>query len=138
MFCHVAADQVIGVHDVSSVYHVPLLLQSQGIVQYLQKRLDLPSIEVSEQMLEKGRNLQKRWRELTTRYVYFCSSFCSARRGSLKLRSQERVFDEVSVVLVGKYTDMKDSYMSVTKSLEHSAFRCGRKLVLKVRTIRAT
>lgn len=48
--------------------------------------------------------------------------------------SQERIYDEVSIVLVGKYTDLKDSYMSVTKSLEHSAFRCGRKLVLKVRT----
>lgn len=46
--------------------------------------------------------------------------------------SQERAFDEVSIVLVGKYTDLKDSYMSVTKSLEHSAFRCKRKLILKV------
>lgn len=72
MFCHVAADQVIGVHDVSSVYHVPLLLQSQGIVQYLQKRLNLPSVQISEQMLDKGRILQKRWRELTTRCVRFC------------------------------------------------------------------
>ncbi|KAJ3492229.1 hypothetical protein NLI96_g107 [Meripilus lineatus] len=111
MFCHVAADQVIGVHDVSSVYHVPLLLQSQGIIQYLQKRLNLPGVKISEHMLERGHSLQKRWKELTT--------------------SQERVFDEVSIVLVGKYTDLKDSYMSVTKSLEHSAFRCGRKLVLK-------
>lgn len=46
--------------------------------------------------------------------------------------SQERVFDDVSIVLVGKYTDLQDSYMSVTKSLEHSAFRCSRKLILKV------
>jgi CTP synthase (UTP-ammonia lyase) len=45
---------------------------------------------------------------------------------------QERVLDDVSIVLVGKYTDMKDSYMSVVKSLEHSAFRCNRKLVLQV------
>lgn len=69
MFCHVTADQVIGVHDVSSVYHVPLLLQSQGIVEYLQKRLNLPTIKIPEQMLEKGHNLQKRWRELTTTCV---------------------------------------------------------------------
>jgi CTP synthase (UTP-ammonia lyase) len=46
---------------------------------------------------------------------------------------QERLFDEVSVVLVGKYTSLKDSYMSVIKSLEHSAFQCNRKLNLQVR-----
>ena len=46
---------------------------------------------------------------------------------------QERVIDDVTIVLVGKYTDLHDSYMSVTKSLEHSAFRCNRRLILKVR-----
>jgi CTP synthase len=44
------------------------------------------------------------------------------------------VLDDVSIVLVGKYTDMKDSYMSVVKALEHSAFRCNRKLILQVTT----
>ena len=48
---------------------------------------------------------------------------------------QERVLDDVSIVLVGKYTDMKDSYMSVVKALEHSAFRCNRKLILQVRAL---
>jgi CTP synthase (UTP-ammonia lyase) len=47
--------------------------------------------------------------------------------------SQERLFDRVSIALVGKYTDLKDSYMSVIKALEHSAFRCQRKLTLQVR-----
>ena len=45
---------------------------------------------------------------------------------------QERLFESVTIALVGKYTDMQDSYMSVVKSLEHSAFRCSRKLILKV------
>jgi hypothetical protein len=47
--------------------------------------------------------------------------------------SQERLYDHVSIALVGKYTDLKDSYMSVIKALEHSAFRCQRKLTLHVR-----
>ncbi|RPD65697.1 CTP synthase [Lentinus tigrinus ALCF2SS1-7] len=111
MFCHVAPEQVVGVHDVSSVYHVPLLLQSQGIVDYLQKRLNLPSVHISPQMKERGLSLEARWRELTGR--------------------QERLFDSVTIALVGKYTDMQDSYMSVVKSLEHSAFRCNRRLILK-------
>ncbi|KZT10247.1 CTP synthase [Laetiporus sulphureus 93-53] len=111
MFCHVAPEQVIGVHDVSSVYHVPLLLQSQGIVEYLQKRLNLDSIKLTQEMKDRGEDIGTRWKELTKR--------------------QERVFDDVTIVLVGKYTDLQDSYMSVTKSLEHSAFRCNRRLILK-------
>ena len=51
--------------------------------------------------------------------------------------SQERLFDSVNIVLVGKYTDLKDSYMSVTKSLEHSAFRVHRKLNVLVRLLRS-
>ncbi len=37
----------------------------------------------------------------------------------------------MEIVLVGKYTSLHDSYMSVIKSLEHAALRCHRKLVLK-------
>ena len=58
---------------------------------------------------------------------------CSGQRPSSSLCRQERVLDDVSIVLVGKYTDMTDSYMSVVKALEHSAFRCNRKLILQVR-----
>jgi CTP synthase (UTP-ammonia lyase) len=45
--------------------------------------------------------------------------------------SVERFYETVSIVLVGKYTDFADSYMSVTKALEHAAFRCRRKLILQ-------
>ncbi|KAL9710183.1 CTP synthase ura7 [Leucoagaricus gongylophorus] len=110
MFCHVSSEQVFGVHDVSSIYHVPLLLQSQGIIEYLQKRLRLDKINVSETMRTQGESLEKRWKEMTSR--------------------QERLFDTVSIALVGKYTDLKDSYMSVIKALEHSAFRVNRKLII--------
>lgn len=65
MFCHVSSEQVFGVHDVSSVYHVPLLLHSQGIVQYLKKRLRLDKLVIPEAMITKGKSLEKRWREMT-------------------------------------------------------------------------
>ncbi|KAJ2932217.1 hypothetical protein H1R20_g4874, partial [Candolleomyces eurysporus] len=111
MFCHVASEQVFGVHDVSSVYHVPLLLQSQGILEFLTKRLKLDELKISKEMKEQGASLGKRWREMTA--------------------GQERLFDTVTIALVGKYTDLKDSYMSVTKALEHSAFRIHRKLIIE-------
>ena len=38
----------------------------------------------------------------------------------------------MTIALVGKYTDLKDSYMSVMKALEHSAFRIHRKLIIQV------
>ncbi|KAI9511858.1 CTP synthase [Russula earlei] len=110
MFCHVASEQVVGVHDVTSIYHVPLLLQSQGIVGFLRRRLNLTNLSLSSKMLERGTLLESRWKTITT--------------------DQERLFDHVSIALVGKYTDLKDSYMSVIKALEHAAFRCRRKLTL--------
>ncbi|KAG8846698.1 CTP synthase ura7 [Tulasnella sp. 330] len=111
MFCHVGKDQVIGVHDMSSVYHVPLLLESQGIVHVLQHKLGLLDLNIPPAMVEKGADLHKRWKGITT--------------------GHERLYDTVSIVLVGKYTSLKDSYMSVTKALEHSAMRVGRRLILE-------
>ena len=67
MFCHVASEQVVGVHDVTSVYHVPLLLQSQGIVGFLQRRLNLTSLNIVPNMLEHGTSLESRWKTLTTK-----------------------------------------------------------------------
>lgn len=94
MFCHVSSEQVLGIHDVSSVYHVPLLLQSQGIIEYLTRRLHLDELrsvpapsfpkelgapkgvtangnmaKVWEAREEKGRQLGQKWRELTSGYV---------------------------------------------------------------------
>ena len=65
MFCHVAPEQVLGVHDVNSVYHVPLLLQDQGIVKFLSKRLKLDTIHISDDRILQGKDLAKRWRDLT-------------------------------------------------------------------------
>ena len=36
----------------------------------------------------------------------------------------------MTIALVGKYTNLKDSYISVIKSLEHASLRCNRKLDL--------
>jgi CTP synthase len=66
MFCHVGVEQVIGVHDMASVYHVPLLLEAQGVVTFLQKRLSLPSSsEMPLGDVERGISLHGRWKALT-------------------------------------------------------------------------
>ncbi|KAF8317151.1 CTP synthase [Clavulina sp. PMI_390] len=110
MFCHVGQDQVLSVHNVSSVYHVPILLRSQGLIEFLQKRLNLAAVNIPPELQARGENLGTRWKALT--------------------QGQERLYESVRIVLVGKYTSLKDSYMSVVKSLEHSALRVNRKLIL--------
>ncbi|GHJ84235.1 hypothetical protein NliqN6_0637 [Naganishia liquefaciens] len=111
MFCHVKPEQVMGVHNVSSTYHVPLLMRDQGLISFLSKRLKLGEIDVGQRGIERGRNLLSRWTAMTS--------------------GAERLYETVQIVLVGKYTTLQDSYMSVVKALEHASMRCGRKLELK-------
>lgn len=55
--------------------------------------------------------------------------FVSSFKGLTNCR-HDRLFDTVSIALVGKYTNLKDSYISVIKSLEHASLRCNVKLDL--------
>ncbi|TRZ03068.1 hypothetical protein DNTS_029873 [Danionella cerebrum] len=104
MFCHVEPEQVICIHDVSSIYRVPLLLEDQGTVDYFCRRLDLPIQMRPRQMLRK-------WKEMSDR--------------------SDRLLEQTSIALVGKYTKLSDSYASVIKSLEHSALAINCKLEVK-------
>lgn len=65
MFCHVSEEQVVGIHDVSSVYHVPLLLMQQGIISYLQQRLSLGEVKISAPLQDKGSQLMNKWKAMT-------------------------------------------------------------------------
>uniref|UniRef100_A0A3P9LEP0 CTP synthase n=1 Tax=Oryzias latipes TaxID=8090 RepID=A0A3P9LEP0_ORYLA len=104
MFCHVEPTQVICVQDVSSVYKVPLLLEAQGVVDYLCQRLNLP-VEM------RARKMLTKWKEMADR--------------------SDRLLEQVSIALVGKYTKLSDSYTSVIKALEHSALAINHKLEVK-------
>uniref|UniRef100_A0A8B9J995 CTP synthase n=1 Tax=Astyanax mexicanus TaxID=7994 RepID=A0A8B9J995_ASTMX len=104
MFCHVEPEQVICVHDVSSIYRVPLLLEDQGVVKYFCRRLDLPIESRPRKMLTK-------WKEMSDR--------------------SDRLLEQCSIALVGKYTKFSDSYASVIKALEHSALAISHKLEVK-------
>jgi CTP synthase len=111
-FCDVEPTQVLAVHDVSSTYHVPLLLETQGLIAQLTSLFRLDSCSISPALVLKGQSTWHHWKALTT--------------------SQERFLEteRVTIALVGKYTNLHDSYLSVIKSLEHSAMACARKLNL--------
>ncbi|CEP61279.1 CTP synthase LALA0_S02e10814g [Lachancea lanzarotensis] len=108
MFCHVGPEQVVNVHDVNSTYHVPLLLLQQKMIDYLCKRLKLDDLTLNADEKKRGDSLLRRWKDLTT--------------------SIDESFECVKIALVGKYTNLKDSYLSVIKSLEHSSMKCRRRL----------
>lgn len=108
MFCHVSPSQVLAIHDCFSVYHVPFLMESQGIIDILEKKLHL----VKPMQLPSNTLLKEKWKEITER--------------------ERTAFDETRIALVGKYTNLQDSYISVVKALKHAALSCHRKLIIDV------
>ena len=112
MFCQVEPQQVVAVHDVNSTYHVPLLLHQQGLIDQLKHFFNIQMDTINPTLVTKGQSIWQSWKTLTT--------------------SQDRFLEteKVTIALVGKYTNLHDSYISVIKSLEHSAMACQRKLNL--------
>ena len=110
MFCQVEPEQVLAVHDVPSTYRVPVLLEEQGLVSRLQEILQIDSLKPSAGMQDHGREIWSSWKELTNPHQHI-----------------EAV---VKIALVGKYTNLHDSYLSVIKSLEHASMSCEKKLEL--------
>ena len=94
-FCHVSPDAVMSTHDVPNIYHVPLMLESQGLCKIL-------NVDCN------ATNLLSEWRKM-----------------ALNL---DTLTEEVSIAMVGKYTELSDAYLSVIKSLQHAAMEVNRKL----------
>ncbi|XP_070170780.1 CTP synthase 1-like [Polyergus mexicanus] len=103
-FCHVAPEQVITIHDLTSIYRVPLLMEYQGVIEFLNDRLQL-NIGIP-----RPRFFMRKWRDLADRV--------------------DHLRKDVNIALVGKYTKLEDSYASVTKALQHAAIEAGYKLKL--------
>ncbi|EFJ26718.1 hypothetical protein SELMODRAFT_97444 [Selaginella moellendorffii] len=101
-FCHVPAGHILSIHDVSNIWHVPLLLRDQNVHLAILKKLNLssaPQPELSE------------WTQRAER--------------------SDALSIPVKIGMVGKYTGLSDSYLSVLKALTHASLACGRKLVIE-------
>uniref|UniRef100_H2YNU3 CTP synthase n=1 Tax=Ciona savignyi TaxID=51511 RepID=H2YNU3_CIOSA len=103
-FCHVGPEQVITVHDVSSLYRVPYVLEKQNLSGYFHKRLGLTK-RLRKSMLSQWNTLAEKYDRLQT-----CTN----------------------IALVGKYTRLEDSYASVIKALRHASLAINRKLNLTI------
>lgn len=91
------ATNVLSVHDVSNVYRVPDLLQNQNLHSILKDALNLDG------KMTLPPNLIK-WNEMANS-VDLCDK-------------------KVVIALIGKYTGLQDSYLSVIKALRHASVAC--------------
>lgn len=99
-FCHVSPNAVVSAHDVSNIYRIPILLEEQGVSQVLAKEIgfDLPN---SRPHLED-------WIKMAN--------------------TVDNLEEIIKIAMVGKYTGLSDSYLSVIKALQHSSYEVNRKL----------
>lgn len=102
-FCHVQKKCVLAVHNLSNIYHVPLLLESQGISKIIADLLQITPPHMPPALTK--------WEAMATEI--------------------DNYQEEVRIALVGKYTGLTDSYLSVIKALKHSCIATKRKLVLE-------
>ncbi|KAF8390820.1 hypothetical protein HHK36_023119 [Tetracentron sinense] len=102
-FCHVPAENIITLYDVSNIWHIPLLLRDQKAHEAILKGLNLTGV-ARKPALE----------EWTAR-----AELC------------DMLHEPVKIAMVGKYTGLSDSYLSVIKALLHASVVCRRKLIIE-------
>ncbi len=98
LFCDVGKRDVISNHDVDSVYEVPLIMEDQGLGDSLIAKLNLR---------ERGYGL-KEWRAFVDR--------------------TKNLEHRVRITIVGKYTDLRDSYISIVEALKHAGYSLNAKV----------
>ncbi|KAK6135053.1 hypothetical protein DH2020_031200 [Rehmannia glutinosa] len=98
-FCHVPVNNILNIHDVPNIWHIPLLLRNQNAHDAILKHLDLLSVA-------KAPNLQE-WTE--------------------RAETFDNLTNSVRIAMVGKYVGMADSYLSVVKALLHACIACSLK-----------
>ncbi len=99
MFCDVSKEAVISAPDSRSIYEVPLVLEKQGVSELIIDRMRLKPLTRDMDLSE--------WKG-------FLQSVLSPSM-------------TVDIALVGKYTDLADSYLSHLEALTHAAAQedCG-------------
>lgn len=102
LFCSVSSDSIFQALDEETIYSVPISLQQQGLDSYLLKRLGIDS---------GGDTRLNDWMAFLER----------------RANRQE----EVEIALVGKYTSIKDAYLSVNEALTHAAIHNGVKVLIR-------
>ncbi|CAD7939696.1 unnamed protein product [Amoebophrya sp. A25] len=115
LFCQVKAEEVVSLHDVSNIFRVPLLLAEQNVGTLICKKLGLTDRTEIKQAVLGGVNYNGGDDPLITRLGDWAGLAGRVDQLSTPLR----------IGMVGKYTGLTDSYMSVVKSLQHACIEAG-------------
>ncbi|KHN07231.1 CTP synthase [Glycine soja] len=101
-FCLIPAENIVTLYDVPNIWHIPLLLRDQKAHEAMFKVLNLHGVA-------KEPNLEE-W--------------------TCRAESSDLLYEPVRIALVGKYTCLSDSYLSILKALLHASVDCQKKLVV--------
>ncbi|MFA6170472.1 MAG: CTP synthase [Candidatus Margulisiibacteriota bacterium] len=101
LFCDVNKEAVIGLPDMPSIYDVPLAIEKENLGEIVVKYLDLESKKVD---LTEWEKIVKEWHSLR---------------------------HTVRIAIVGKYTELEDSYLSIVESLKHGGIANQAKIEIK-------
>jgi len=93
LFCDVDRRAVLPLPTLPLIYETPLFLEEAGLGQLIVEMLDLPA---HEQDLSEWQQLVQRMKE-------------------------ERETETIPIAIVGKYVELRDSYISVREALRHAA-----------------
>lgn len=102
-FCYVKRENVIDCPNMNSLYQVPYVLQSNGILDCLKAKFGFKSYKVDNA-----------WNFMT-----------------YKLEGTYHLKHKATIALIGKYMDQKDSYISVVEALKHAAIQTSTWLDIK-------
>ncbi|PVV02394.1 hypothetical protein BB560_003153 [Smittium megazygosporum] len=106
MFCQVPESNIFSVHDCQSLYHVPIVLESQGFLEILASRLKIDIPSIPKPLSSDGQELWNKWTDFA--------------------KAKELNSPVVKIAVVGKYTHLQDSYISLVKALEHASLTIKR------------
>ena len=93
LFCNVKKENVIENKTVDNLYELPLMLEKQGLAEAVCKKLNLKNKEPHNE----------EWEKLIR-----------------KIKSTKD--KNVNIAIVGKYTKLEDSYLSVIESVKHAGY----------------
>ncbi|NLC56882.1 MAG: CTP synthase [Armatimonadetes bacterium] len=90
LFCDVPKEGIVEARDAETIYEIPLLFEAAGFGEYLVRELGLPG----------GRADLREWQHIVS-----------------VLKQPQR---HTRIALVGKYTDLRDAYISIAEALRHA------------------
>jgi len=101
LFTNVQEKAVYSAHDVDNIYEIPMVLNAQGLDEFVVNRLKL----------EAGESDLSEWKHVVD-----------------AMANPEH---DVTIAMVGKYMDLTEAYKSLTESLHHAGIQTSSKVNIK-------